>query len=86
MRSVQQRRVAIVMGWLAGGIAVLALASVVAMLLHTALQKGRGMGQGKKRRGVKNHEMDDDDDDDIEGEFLVDSQVNQGWTMKLISY
>jgi hypothetical protein len=81
MRSAQQRRVAIVMGGLAGGIAVLALASTVAMLCHNALQKRRGKGQGRKRYGVKNHEMDgddDDDNDDIEGEYLVDSKLTKG--------
>ena len=75
MRSAQQRRVAIVMGGLAGGIAVLALTSTVAMLCHNALH---GKGQGRRRYGVKNHEMDgddDDDDSDIEGEYLVDSKL-----------
>ena len=77
MRSAQQRRVAIVMGGLAGGIAVLALTSTVAMLCHNALQKRYGKGQGRRRYGVKNHEMDgdDDDDSDIEGEYLVDSKL-----------
>lgn len=75
MRSAQQRRVAIVMGGLAGGIAVLALTSTVAMLCHNALH---GKGQGRRQYGVKNHEMDGDDDDDdsgIEGEYLVDSKL-----------
>lgn len=52
------------MGELVGGTAVLALASVVAMLCYNAQQKGRGKGQG---RNVKNHEMDDDDDNDWDG-------------------
>jgi len=69
---------------LAGGIAVLALASTVAMLCHNALQKRRGKGQGRKRYGVKNHEMDgddDDDNDDIEDQPRSSRQLQSTRTM-----
>jgi hypothetical protein len=73
MQVERQRRVGIITGRLADGIAVLMFASIIAVL---CLQKRCNVQEGDKYR-TKDHEMDIDDYDDIDGECFFGFPISE---------